>query len=123
MSNDFIFYLLSTARTSRGKNNLELDESAEYFFDYDLISKFASNASLVARRLDNHRVFGQPRSQEGVVDHSLLWEDERPWERGWCLVTRDRAEKRKWLRQCPAASNVGSSAPSFKLESLSMQRF
>ena len=88
MSNDFIFYLLSTARTSRGKNNLELDESAEYFFDYDLISKFASNASLVARRLDNHRVFGQPRSQEGVVDYSLLWEDERPWERGWCLVTR-----------------------------------
>ena len=29
--------------------------------------------------------------------------------------THDRAEKRKWLRQCPAASNVGSSAPSFKM--------
>ena len=27
----------------------------------------------------------------------------------------DRAEKRKWLRQCPAASNVGSSARSFKM--------
>ena len=26
-----------------------------------------------------------------------------------------RAEKRKWLRHCPAASNVGSSAPSFKV--------
>ena len=26
-----------------------------------------------------------------------------------------RAEKRKWLRQYPAASNVGSSAPSFKM--------
>ena len=28
---------------------------------------------------------------------------------------RDRAEKRKWLRPCPAASNVRSSAPSFKM--------
>ena len=27
----------------------------------------------------------------------------------------DRAEKRKWLRHCPAASNVGSSARSFKM--------
>ena len=26
-----------------------------------------------------------------------------------------RAEKRKWLRHCPAASNLGSSAPSFKV--------
>ena len=25
--------------------------------------------------------------QEGVVDHSLLWEDERPWERGWIFAT------------------------------------
>ena len=27
----------------------------------------------------------------------------------------NRAEKRKWLRHCPAASNVGSSARSFKM--------
>ena len=25
--------------------------------------------------------------QEGVVDHSLLWEDERPWERGCKLCS------------------------------------
>ena len=28
---------------------------------------------------------------------------------------RRRAEKRKWLRHCPAASNMGSSARSFKM--------
>ena len=28
---------------------------------------------------------------------------------------KDRAEKRKWLRHCPAVSNVGSSARSFKM--------
>ena len=27
----------------------------------------------------------------------------------------DRAETRKWLRHCPAASNVGASACSFKM--------
>ena len=31
------------------------------------------------------------------------------------LVGTSRAEKRKWLRHCPAASNVGSSARSFKV--------
>ena len=37
--------------------------TAEYFFDYGLISTLASNASLVARRLVNHRVFGYPHNQ------------------------------------------------------------
>ena len=30
-------------------------------------------------------------------------------------LSLDRAEKRKWLRHCPEASNVGSSARSFKM--------
>ena len=29
--------------------------------------------------------------QEGVVDHSLLWEDERSWERGWSGVGHKNA--------------------------------
>ena len=34
-----------------------------FFFDYGFISTFASNASLVARRLVNHRVFGYSHNQ------------------------------------------------------------
>ena len=30
-------------------------------------------------------VCDQPRSQ-GLGGDSLLWEDERPWERGWCVT-------------------------------------
>ena len=30
--------------------------------------------------------------QEGVVDHSLLWEDERPWERGWSGIGHKNAK-------------------------------
>lgn len=62
VSNDFIFYLLSTARTSHGTNNLKM-KVPNIFFDYGLISTFASNASLVARRLVNHRVFDYPQNQ------------------------------------------------------------
>ena len=39
--------------------------------------------------------------------------DRRLWGRE--LDPANRAEKRKWLRHCPAASNVGSSARSFKM--------
>ena len=30
--------------------------------------------------------------QEGVVDHSLLWEEERPWERGWSGIGHKNAK-------------------------------
>ena len=30
--------------------------------------------------------------QEVVVDHSLLWEDERPWERGWSGIGHKNAK-------------------------------
>ena len=50
LSNDFIFYLMSTARTSRGTNNLEMN--VPNISDYCLISKFASNASLGTFRSD-----------------------------------------------------------------------
>ena len=56
--------------------------------------------------LENHSRPQSPRS-------FWLWGREclKIGDTGWT----DRAEKRKWLRHCPAASNVGSSARSFKM--------
>ena len=66
VSNDLIFYLLSTARTLRGTNNLKV-KVLNTIFDYGMISTFASNASLVTRRLVNHRVFGHPHNQSKIA--------------------------------------------------------
>ena len=71
VSNDFFFNLLSTAHTSRSTNNLE---SAKYLFNYGFISKFALKASLVVRRLVNHRCLATRITSQSLrpITHTKL---------------------------------------------------
>ena len=82
VSNDFIFYLLSIARTLRGPNNLEIKIVA-YPFDYGFISKFASNASLVERRLVSNRVFGYLHNESKFAANYTYYVDT---SRHFCVL-------------------------------------